>query len=256
MRVTEICRRGYFDSVFIEGFTMPTYDNVGIEIKDGESIIDSLNNVRTYGQGVCKLRINIVGESTKDEDINIDKYRNSLGLIERDLGKTKRFNIGYVDILIVKDDCVFDVNVTNRGNTEKDVVRVAKCDDELELMIKAIDIKKEISKENRYITDCSVAIIDKIFINNNFRRCGIATWVHNNIRDLVKIYGMMHITAVLLIPGDFTGKANSECNMSTEEYKKMLDIHYKALGYKYISRVVMCKRLVRKPTKYMIGFDN
>lgn len=253
MRVTEICNRGKFNSVYIEGFILPIYDNIGIEIKDGESLEDSLNSLRTYGQGISKVRLNIVGES-QDEKYN--EHRKKLGLTDRELGDKKRYCIGYVDVLIIKSDTIMGLNTINKGNKERDIVKIVKSDDELELMTRAIDIKNEIAKENDFAIDYSVGIIDKIFINKNFRRLGIASWVHNNIKDLIKIYGMVNISAILLIPGDFTNKAQSDFSMSASEYKDMLVRHYKALGYGFISLSVMCKRLISRPTKYVIGFDN
>lgn len=247
MRITEICEKGKFQAVYIEGFILPTYDNVGIEIKDGESLLESLEGSKTCRQGISKLRLNIVGESTNN---NQDNYREKLGLADRTIGDTKRYCIGYVDIIIVKDKSI------TISNVEQDAYNLAKSDDELELLTQAIKIKNEITKENEFTLDYSVAIIDKIYINKYFRRMGIASWIHNNIKEVITTYGMVNISAVLLIPGDFTRKANKECNMSDKEYNNMLISHYMTLGYTFISRSVMCKKFIVRPTKYMIGFDN
>lgn len=247
MRVTEICEIGKFNSVYIEGFILPTYDNIGIEIKDGESLIGSLEESTTLRQGISKLRLNIVGESV---DSVYDSYREKFGLGERTKGSTKRYCISYVDIIILKDKSI------TVSNVEQDACKLAKSGDELELLTQAVKVKNEITKENEFTIDYSVAIIDKIYVNKYFRRLGIASWVHNNIKELITIYGMVNISAVILIPGDFTKKASTEFNMTDKDYSDMLVNHYMALGYTFISRSVMCKRFVSRPTKYMIGFDN
>lgn len=263
MNVREICRRGYFDKLVVDGYMMPMYNNKGIQIGDDQSLVDAIEtNSNAHNQGVGKLKINIMGEALKNGDtiddmIYYEEHReNKLGLIRQDIGTSDRYSIGYVDILILKSDYSFPDNVTNKGKTEDDISKLAKCEDELELLLRARDIQNDIIKENNGIDDCNIAIIDKLFVNKWFRQCGISSWVHNNIGDITKVYGMLDVAAVLLMPGDFTDAAGKEFGMSTKQYTNMLIKHYKKQGYKYINDCVMYKKLVKRSRNYFIHFGS
>lgn len=262
MKVKDICRRGYFDRLIVDGYMMPMYNNKGIEVRDSESLVDAIeNNKKSFNQGVGKLRINIAGESLNSDCaesiLNAREHREKdLGLVRQAIGAVDRYNIGYVDILILKSDYSFPDMITNKGKTESDVVKLAKCEDELELLLKAIEVQKKIIKEDNGIDDCNIAIMSKLFVHKEFRRCHISSWVHDNIGDITKVYGMVDVAAVLLIPGDFTRAAENEFNMDTKQYMNMLKKHYKSKGYKALNDNIMCKKLIGQNKKYFIHFGN
>jgi hypothetical protein len=258
MKVSEICRRGYFDRVIVDGYLMPMYNNKGIEIKDNEPLVDAIeNNAQSYNQGIGKIRINIAGEAFNTEPyseiVRMQEHReNDLRLIRTKLGDIDRYNIGYVDILILKSDYSFPNEVKNRGKTKDDISKLAKSEEELRIMSKALDVQQDIIKENNGIYDCNIAIVDRVYINSEFRQCGISTWVHNNIGDITKIYAMVDIAAVLLTPGDFSNEAEKLFGMTTKQYQNMLIKHYKSVGYILLDNKLMCKRLVKKQQMHII----
>ena len=43
MNISEVCRRGYFDNVIIDGYTMPLYNSMGIELHNNESLNEALD---------------------------------------------------------------------------------------------------------------------------------------------------------------------------------------------------------------------
>lgn len=260
MQVRKICSLGYFDRLIVDGYMMSMYNNKGIEIRDNETLVDALEfNKQSYNQGIGKLRINIAGETFNEEIpseiIRMQEHREKdLGLVRTKLGTIDRYNIGYVDILILKSDYSFPEEVTNKGKTLDDIIKSAKGEDELKLLTSALEIQHNIIKSNSKMTDCNIAIVDKVYINNEFRRCGLSTWIHTNIADIAKIYGMINIEAVLLIPGDFSDEANTRFNMSKQEYEDMLIKHYKNVGYKFINKDIMCKTLEKNKKKHFINF--
>lgn len=262
MNVNEILRRGYFDNLIVDGYMMPMYNNRGIQIENGQSLVDAIeNNSQAYNQGVGKLRINIIGEATNNDPLDslatYDRHREeTLGLVKQSMGISDRYIIGYVDIFILKSDYSFPDNITNKGKTEGDISKLAKCEDELELLLKAIEVQKEIIEEDNGVDDCNIAIINKLFINKWFRQCGISSWVHANIGDITKVYGMVDVAAVLLMPGDFTNAAMKEFGMTNKQYTTLLVNHYKAEGYRFINDVVMCKKLVGQGKKFFIHFGS
>ena len=246
MDVMRIRMLGYFDRVLIDGYSMPMYNGRGIELRTNCSIVDALNNMTDCNnQGIGKIKITIVGESinndTTDEIERMQKHREKeLGLERVKLGNTDRYTIAYADILILKSDSSLPLNLDQKGNKLDDIEKVIKGEDKLNLMSKAVEIQNKLVKNNK---DANIALIDKVFVHKEFRRCGISKWIHNNIKDLIKLYGLIDVGAALLIPGDFTNSAQRDFEMSKEYYEEVLTDHYKSVGYTMLSDGVMCKNL-------------
>lgn len=247
MLVRKICSLGYFDRLIVDGYMMPMYSNRGIEINEGNSLVEAFElSKQSYNNGIGKLRINIAGEATnEDTQSEIERMREhrekSIGLVRTKIGDTDRYIIGYADILVLKSDNSFPVNICNTGKTVEDILKLAKGEDELKLMTKALSIQQKIKKESG--NDINIAIVDKVYVNKEFRRCKISTWIHSNIREIAKIYGMVDIGAVVLIPGDFNDEATKVFNMTKKEYEDMLEKHYKKIGYRYIDKDIMYKKI-------------
>ena len=247
MKVSKICSLGYFDRVLVDGYNMSMFNTRGIEIKNEDTLVDSINNNNQYyTQGVGKIRVTIYGESTFDiDDDNLLGMRwhreQELKLSRTKVDDNDRYAIAYVDILIVKSDLSFPEQVTRRGKTVEDINKLAKTEDEVMLLSKAIDMQKSIWEESNGVADCSIAIIDRVYVNKHFRKCGISSWIHKNILDIIRTYGMISVSAVLLIPGDFSNEAEQIFGLSKKDYRDMLVKHYKNTGYKFIDKFIMCK---------------
>lgn len=248
MDVIKICKQGYFDRLIVDGYMMPLYNSRGVEIKlNNASLIESIENSNNpFNNGLGKLRINIIGEAlnkdTYEEIAKMQEHRETeLGLERIKLGVIDRYIIGYVDILILKSDYSLPNNITNKGNTIHELEQTVR-DGDLELIKKACKIQEKLKKET---LDCNIAIIDKLYIHYEFRRCGISSWIHSNIKDIIKLYGMINIGAVLLIPGDFSNESETKFNMTREEYEKMLIKHYKDVGYKVVKDNIMINSIIK-----------
>ena len=97
MNVRDICEKGLFDKVMIDGYMMSMFNNKGIEIEnDDESLIAALeNNKSAYNQGIGKLRINVIGDALNDGEyekiIEEQEYREQvLRLSKTKIGKIDR----------------------------------------------------------------------------------------------------------------------------------------------------------------------
>lgn len=247
MKVSKICSLGYFDRVIIDGYSMPMFSTKGIEVKNEEELVDSINSsLQSFTHGVGKLRVTIYGESTFNlEDDNLLGMRwhreQELKLSRTKVDNNDRYAIAYVDLLIFKSEFSFPERVTSRGKSVDDLNKLAKSEDELMLLSKAMDMQRNIWYESGGTADCTIAIVDRVYVNKNFRKCGISKWVHMNIFDIIRTYSMLSASAVLLIPGDFSNEAEQVFNLSKKEYRDMLVKHYKDTGYKFIDKFIMCK---------------
>lgn len=252
MNTSKICSLGYFDRVLVDGYAMSMFNTRGIEIKNDETLVDSINtNIQSYAQGVGKIRVTVYGESVfnleDDKLLGMRWHREQeLRLSRTKVDNNDRYAIAYVDLLILKSDFSFPEMVRNRGKSLDDLARLAKSEDEYMLLSKALEIQRNIWAQNNNTCDCNIAIVDRLYVNKNFRQCGISKWVHNNILDIIKTYGMVDASAVLLIPGDFSNEAEQVFGMSKRDYRDMLIKHYKDVGYKFIDKIIMCKYSYKK----------
>ena len=252
MNTSKICSLGYFDRVLVDGYAMSMFNTRGIEIKNDETLVDSINtNIQSYAQGVGKIRVTVYGESVfnleDDKLLGMRWHREQeLRLSRTKVDNNDRYAIAYVDLLILKSDFSFPEMVRSRGKSLDDLARLAKSEDEYMLLSKALEIQRNIWAQNNNTCDCNIAIVDRLYVNKNFRQCGISKWVHNNILDIIKTYGMVDASAVLLIPGDFSNEAEQIFGMSKRDYRDMLIKHYKDVGYKFIDKFIMCKYSYKK----------
>jgi len=253
MLVREICRLGYFDKVIVDGYMLPLYNDLGIEIKHSQSIMDAIEeNTQAFSHNVARLRINIAGESLNNElpndIIRMRRHREKeLNLKRCCMEKIDRYYIGYVDIFIVKGNN----KIEETENCYKNIQKISKNEYEYTMLTTAVSIQQRLLKENKELLECNIAIVDKVYVQINFRRCGISSWIHNNLHELIKIYGMLDTVAVILMPGDFNNESKKMFNMTKDEYEQMLTQHYKNVGYKQLQNNVMYRQFLK--SKKILG---
>lgn len=233
IKTDRICRLGYFDRVTVDGFLVPMYRAEGIEIDKSLSLADNIESKSTQLQKrTARLRINIYGDSEfdiKDEQLLNMRFtrENKMGLERRRLNsKMDRYVVAYAEIIVVRDDGI-ESNYTA-------MMKELSGEDEISLMKTAY---KYIDKGSR-----AVAIVDKVYVYKNFRYSGISTWIHNNIKDLILVYGATETDKAILIPGDFSGEAKIFM-MKSKEYTEFLRKHYKNCGYRSLLGGCMVKEI-------------
>lgn len=251
MKVDAIKFKGIFDSVVIDSFMLPFYNDNGIEINNDENLVEAIEKNKAYNQSIARLRINICGECSckinSKKELDLVKFRDKdLGLKRSTVGDKIRYYICYIDIYIIKSDNLLPKLVEDNSKNFKAVNHITKNNYELAIIYAATELQKKIQKETKEYNDCNIAVLDKIYVHPQFRRLGIATWVHENFSELIKLTSTIDIVASMLVPGDFSEEAESEFGMTSEQYKKFLINSYKNMGYKNYDFTIMYKRFIPK----------
>ena len=246
MDITRIKQIGYFDEIVIRAKINPMYKSEGIILED-VPLKESMNIFnKSDSNAVAQLNIGIYGEVhtrlSNEEHEEQEAERDGLNLKQRICGKGKQWQIGYANILIIKNKNQM-LDLIDDGRNIEAFQRLAKTEYEIDILTIGLNIASIVSKQitsKKSFESMSIAIIDKIYIEPPFRGKGINTWLNNNLVDIIKGFGMVNPDIILLQYGDFTEQSESLFGMNTEEYKKMLYEMYKKLGYKKISVLMKC----------------
>lgn len=236
MNVQDIKRLGYFDDVAVDGWVDPMYRSNGILIYQDMGLSESMNFCnRQSSNAIAHLHIDIFGIGNSNDTDNILCTRNNLGIYPDKYG---RYCIGYADILIIKNEHSISRGVENKGRNTQAVRDISKTPDEMNLYEAGLRIAKYASKykiKDKSFGDINVAIVDRVYIHNKFRRLGINTWIHQNIEDLINTFGMLYPDIIVLVPGDFSNESEELFGMTKLEYNNMLRDMYTGYGYKDIN---------------------
>lgn len=221
MNIREICRRGYFDKVTLNISIEPIISS-DTEIYSDMSFLECISNESNQVDNtISKVRLSILGvdfikrNCIRPDELSKDKKRGA-NVFKVEHNDIKSFLIAYSDIFIVKDSSNICITKDRPSNYNYDVDM---------LIDKAIEIQKKSNGRNH------IAIVDKLFVNEQYRRCGISSWVHINLRDIIMTYMDINIGDVLLIPGDFSNEAE-RLSIPEKAYTDMLKKHYSELGYR------------------------
>lgn len=244
MDVEKILRAGYFDRLKIDGVLKPVYNSTGTVIMHGESFKQSLDkSEEAFKHGVAHLKLSLIGECDTNicfsdlEHMREDRQRWGITKLPS-TESVDRYLVAYLDILILKSDYAIPYKIVSNGKTEKDIEKLAKTNDALEVFLAALELGKYIIKKYNYSTDwVNIAIIDKVYVLPIFRRCRISTWLHENIADIINMYSLVFPNGIILSYGDFSKEAEKQFNMDRNTYNKMLISHYKSMGYGNISKL-------------------
>lgn len=251
MNIHRICSMGYFDRVIIDGFMIPLYNAKGIAITESSGDFTSAlySNANNISQGIAKISINLLGEADNSEPPSEIHRMRSLREDELELeripyGNKDRYCIAEMNILVLKDDNYLAERIINVNKNGDDISKSFKGETILQLLTKAYDIQKKYKEKDKTGETFNIGVVEEVYVDKSFRRCRISTWLHQNLADIVKVYGMLDLTSAILIPGDFA----HECKMygmTTQEYKDMLVKHYKSLGYVFTddSKSIMQRNL-------------
>lgn len=223
---------GYFDRIFIDGTIKPMNIASGLTVKNKESLTEAIeNDSENYMHDIAKLRLEILGESIEGTDkdekeqIKEDRFENGIKMINKS-GNIERYIIAYADILILKGKHVFPFK-KNDNNIEDYCVKSDVKLDNYQNYIAAVNIAREIAKREREeVLNINIAMIDKVYVYQAFRECGISSWIHDNLIEILKVYGMVRPHGVVLTYGDFTKQS-----LITKNYIEFLKNHYKNHGY-------------------------
>lgn len=244
MDIHRVCVNGYFDRVIVDGWVSPLYNARGIQLNSSsESFEESVYMAsKRVSQGVSLLSIKVIGESDdtecQSEIERMNSYRESKGIERVKYGSKSRYTIATAQVFIVRNQLRKIDKVLGENKVSDDAHKSFKKEQSVNLIAKAIDIQDTLrikyKKHEEKIPN--IAVIDEVFVEEEFRRCGISTYIHENIKSLVEILGLTDIKMVLLTPGDFTDTA-SKYGMTNDEYLAMLTKSYEKLGYRKLNRL-------------------
>lgn len=211
MNTAEISRIGSFDRVFIDGKIEPIYKSKGITLANNQSLSSSINTYRDIGcLSVAKLSIVISGDNFEDN---------------------KSEEIAYASILILKNSYAMPIGLYEEATDESEIESSIEDYYELNILRASQELSKYISKKCR--TDESencIGIIDKVYVDKKYRGCGISTWIHSNIANIINTFALVFPIAIVIEAGDFSGAAK-EYSVDTSDYVKKLISYYRNLGY-------------------------
>lgn len=244
MDIERILRDGYFDRLKIDGSLKSIYDSNGLDISNNTTFKYAIEKSdESYKTGLAHLRVQIIGESStninSEELGNMRDDRQNNGLIRLESSSNiDRYLVAYVNILLLKNDYAIPFDIKATSKSKQEIEKIAKTNDELELLLEALKLRNRIKNDFGYTDEyISIAIVDKVYVAPIFRRCGISTWLHLNLADIINMYGLVFPTGVVMAYGDFSGESEEFFNMSKREYNLMLLKHYENVGYSKVSKV-------------------
>lgn len=254
MNVNELCKRGFYDKITVNFVTEPIYGD-DIEIFGDMSFNECTSNeINAVDNSIFKVRLNILGVEfikkhviTPDE-LSKDRKRDTI-LYKIGAHNNKSYLLAYVDLIVVRDCDRTKYKIGDKFDDTLDKSLLVNC---------ALKLQKKGSKENLN----NILIVDKVYVYERYRQCGISTWIHANLRDIVYKFMGMPIGDMLLIPGDFSEECNKKFNMSETEYVQMLKEHYNRVGYEMQKDGLMINRLFPEETlsvkldRFMSKFGN
>jgi len=220
MNVQEICKRGYYNKVTLNLVTEPIYGD-DIEIYGDTDFKGSVSiSNRFVDKGIFKVRINILGvefikkQVIKPDELSKNTQRQAM-LYRVGINDDKSYLLAYADLIVVRDGSRLEYNDT-RFNKE--------CD-------KGLLVSTAISLQEKKVVSDNIVIVDKVYVYDRYRSCGISRWLHTNIRDIMFEYTGLIIGDMLLIPGDFSDEAILKFGMNNDQYINFLKKHYESIGY-------------------------
>ena len=245
MDVNMINARGGFDRLLIDG-SLSTMPLSGVTLNNDESLLESIHNdPKIHEHSLMRLRVNLIGEINEgSKDFEAIRFRDELDRIGVKCllrGKTSRYCIGYVSLIILKCNNYFDSDSISDFKSEQSMELIAKKIDEASILIAALRLSKLIN--STWKNDCKdsiVAIIDKVFVHQRFRNLGVSKWLHRNMSDIVQTYSLQKPNACLLYYADFLNEAG-KLEMSEEKYLEMLHNHYLKEGYQEFNKLSRLK---------------
>lgn len=213
MDTVKIKQIGYFDRVCIKGELKNISSTDGIEIGNNKN----LSEYNCSSKELPKITINILGQSTDIADndevarIREDRYKSGIKLVSKD-NNTENYIIALADIFILKG---------------KEIENYTHDKVDLENYVTATKLAHEIASKNKEeVGNINVAIVDRVYTYSVFRNCGVSSWIHNNLIDIIKLYGLTDVNGIVLTYGDFTKQELKQSN-----YLEFLKDHYKSKGY-------------------------
>lgn len=224
--------------IVINGDYKTRRNNASFVLKHGNSsFVDELQITGAADAVLGELVLRIDGDSESD----FDSQRAKLGLqLSKPVQGITRANIAFARFIVVKGYSSLPPGVAVRRAGLLDYVNVfGICSDptEYNLLSEALRLDIETS-DTEYNLDgvSSLLLVDKVYVAEAARRCGVSEYIHTNLADIVHVFTGVRPKLVVLNCGDFSN-AHATMGITELEYKHILRKHYERTGYKSVAGV-------------------
>lgn len=234
--------------ILINGEYRTRRDNVSFVISHNDnSFVDELHMTGASADAVLgEFILRIDGES----ETAFDSQRRKLGLqLYKPVDGMTKANIAYARFIVVKGYTSLPKEIAVRRSGLGNFVSVFNiCPDPTESLLLQEALRLDIAtSEGEYNLDgvSMLLIVDKVYVAEAARRCGVSEYIHTNLADIAHVFIGVRPKLVVLNCGDFSN-AHKSLGITELEYKNILRKHYENTGYQSVpgaSPFVMYKLL-------------
>lgn len=247
MKVSTLERRTLSKQIIIDGdYNTRCGRNGFVLAHDNAVFVDELQMTGAPDSVLGELIIRISGDGESEFDIQ----RKQLGLNVYPVSEgVSRVGLAYARFVVVKGYSALPQTLAVRRASLSDFVSTfGLCPDPTESMLldEVLHLDVETSDDDYNLDGTEMLlIVDKVFVCDCARRCGISEYIHSNLADLAHVFIGVRPHLVILNCGDFSNE-HTRLGVSETSYKNTLKKHYSRVGYKSlgsISPYVMWKLL-------------
>jgi len=199
------------------------------------SFLDEMQRTGVADAVLGEFVLRIDGESESE----FDSQRSKLGLqLSGPVHGVTRANIAFARFIVVKGYSSLPKELAVRRAGLTNFISVfGICTDQTESMLLNEALRLDIeTNEGEYNLDgvSMLLIVDKVYVAEAARRCGVSEYIHMNLADIAHVFIGVRPKLVVLNCGDFSN-AHTALGISEIEYKHILRKHYESTGYKSVA---------------------
>lgn len=222
--------------IVVNGEYKTRRDNACFMVSHNESsFVDELQRTGAADAVLGEFILRIDGDSESD----FDSQRRKIGLqLSKSVEGVTRANIAYARFIVVKGYSSLPPQLAVRRVGLANFISVfGICTDPTEetLLSEALRLDIETNEGDYNLDGVSMLlIVDKVYVAEAARRCGVSEYIHTNLSDIAHIFIGVRPKLVVLNCGDFSN-AHTSMGISEIEYKHILRKHYARTGYKSVA---------------------
>lgn len=185
--------------------------------------------------GELLIRINGDGEN------EFFSQRAQLGLnLQRVSQGVNRACLAFARFIVVKGFASLPRSLSVRRAGLADYASVfGVCPDPTESMLLTEALRLDVETcEGEYNLDgvSMLLLVDKVYVAECARRCGISEYLHTNLADIAHVFIGVRPKLVVLNCGDFSNE-HTRLGITEKDYKDILKKHYTRVGYQTLGGV-------------------
>lgn len=248
MQVNTLEKRTLSRRIVMDGEYRTRRNNSGFILSRGEnSFVDEMQMAGASDAVLGEFILRINGDSESEYDL----HRERLGLQLYPIAQNvSRVCLAHARFVVVKGFSSLPRELAVRRAGLNNYISVyGVCSDPTESMLLSEALHLDMSTcKGEYNLDGTsmLLIVDKVFVAESARCCGISEYIHTNLADISHVFIGVRPKLVILNCGDFSNE-HVRLHITESEYKNILRKHYASVGYKSldggVSPYVMWKLL-------------